>query len=150
MFLNCGCKGSAFFAFRKIFSTFFLFFLLFQQKSVFKALSYAFFPLSSAFKNRPARMVPLMLCQAHEMAQGRTERGCEAKKVLAKTVAKPAFCMPTSIDIVRFLALLKPARRPAVHPSRYPKELWQNTTAKVHANNKGPWWGRTGAWNRHN
>ena len=75
------------------------------------------FPLSD-FRNNPARMVPLMLCQAQEMAQGRTESGCVAKKVPARTVANPAFCMPTSIEMVRFLAVLKPAIFPVVHPSR--------------------------------
>ena len=79
-----------------------------------------------------------MLCHAQEMAQGSTASGCAAKKVPAMTVASPAFCMPTSMDMVRFLALLNPANFPAVHPSRYPKELWQNTTAKVHTNSIRP------------
>ena len=68
----------------------------------------------SVRRKRPARMVPLMLCQAQEMAQGSTERGWAAKKVPARTVASPAFCMPTSMLMVRFLAVLKRARRPAV------------------------------------
>ena len=59
-------------------------------------------------------MVPLMLCQAQEMAQGNTERGWAAKKLPANTVAKPAFCMPTSMEMVRFLALEKWAKRPAI------------------------------------
>ena len=57
----------------------------------------------------PARMVPEMECQTHEMAHGRTANGWEAKKTVARLVASPAFCMPTSILMVRFLAVLKPA-----------------------------------------
>ena len=58
-------------------------------------------------------MVPLMLCQAHDMAQGNTDRGCAAKNVPAKTVANPAFCIPTSMEIVRRLAVLNFAIMPA-------------------------------------
>ena len=66
----------------------------------------------------PANIVPLMLCQAQEMAQGSTANGWAAKKVPASTVANPAFCMPTSIEIVRFLAVLNLASEPAVHPNK--------------------------------
>lgn len=59
-----------------------------------------------------------MLCQAQEMAQGSTDRGCAAKKVLARTVASPAFCIPTSMESVLLLGVLKRAKRPALHPKR--------------------------------
>ncbi len=63
-------------------------------------------------------MVPEMLCQAQPMAQGRTAKGWAAKKLPARTVARPAFCIPTSMEMVRFLAVLNPAKRPDVHPNR--------------------------------
>ena len=85
-------------------------------------LNYCFLRLSMC-KKMPAMMVPLMECQAQEMAQGSTESGWAAKKVPASTVARPAFCIPTSIDKVRFFAMLNRASRPAVQPSRYPREL---------------------------
>ena len=74
--------------------------------------------ICSHLRNKPARMVPDMLCQAQLMAQGNTARGWAAKKLEARTVAKPAFCMPTSMEMVRFFAVVKPASRPAVHPKR--------------------------------
>ena len=52
-----------------------------------------------------AKIVPLMLCQAQEMAQGTTAIGLDAtKKVMARLVPSPAFCMPTSMERVRFFA----------------------------------------------
>jgi bile acid:Na+ symporter, BASS family len=57
-------------------------------------------------------MTPLL------MAQGNTARGWAAKKLPARTVARPAFCIPTSMLMVRFLAVLKPASFPASQPSR--------------------------------
>lgn len=46
-----------------------------------------------------------------------------SKKRPASTVARPAFCMPTSMEIVRFRAVLKWNRRPARYPVRYPNVL---------------------------
>ena len=51
------------------------------------------------------------------MAQGNTANGCDTKKTKAKLVAKPAFCMPTSMLMVRFFAVLNFAARPANQPS---------------------------------
>ena len=49
----------------------------------------------------------------HRMASGVSLSVSElAKKDVASTVAIPAFCMPTSIEIVRFLAVLKPNKAP--------------------------------------
>ena len=55
-----------------------------------------------------AMMVPLMECQAQLMALGTTAIGLEAtKKVMARLVPSPAFCIPTSMEMVRFLAVEK-------------------------------------------
>ena len=62
----------------------------------------------SFFANRFASIVPLMLCHAQLMAQGTTARGQMAvltKKLVASTVPSPAFCIPTSMERVRFLAV---------------------------------------------
>ena len=69
-------------------------------------------------RKMPARIVPEMECHAQLMAQGNTANGCAAKKLPASTVANPAFCIPTSIETVRFLAVSKPASLPAYQPSR--------------------------------
>lgn len=52
------------------------------------------------------------------MAQGSTARGWAAKKLPASTVASPAFCIPTSMEMVRFFAVLKPASFPENQPRR--------------------------------
>lgn len=71
--------------------------------------------LLSLIVNRFASIVPEILCHAHEMAHGTTAIGLVAtKKVIARFVPRPAFCMPTSMLIVRFLAVLKWKRVPAV------------------------------------
>lgn len=61
---------------------------------------------SSLLANRLAKIVPEIECHAHEMAQGTMLNGFVAmKNVDDNTVASPAFCIPTSIETVRFLAL---------------------------------------------
>lgn len=65
--------------------------------------------------NQLARIVPLMECQAQEMAQGTTAMGrVAAKKVVARFVPSPAFCMPTSMLMVRRLAVLNRQRLPTL------------------------------------
>ena len=59
-----------------------------------------------------------MECHAQLMAHGSTASGWDAKKFEASTVASPAFCIPTSILMVRFLAVLNLASFPANHPKR--------------------------------
>ena len=55
--------------------------------------------------------VPEIECQAQDMAQGRTERGlAAAKKAEERLVARPAFCIPTSMLSVRFLGVEKELR----------------------------------------
>jgi hypothetical protein len=51
-----------------------------------------------------ATMAPLMLCHTLKMAPGMVARGYKAKWVAARLLAKPEFCMPTSIDIALRLA----------------------------------------------
>lgn len=64
-------------------------------------------------------MVPEIECQAHDMAQGTTASGFVAiKKFVARLVAKPAFCIPTSMLIVRRLAVSKWNSVPVKNPSR--------------------------------
>ena len=53
-----------------------------------------------------------MECQTHETALMRAAWGSAAKWVMAKLVASPAFCIPTSMVMVRFLALFIPVARP--------------------------------------
>lgn len=66
-----------------------------------------------------ARIVPLMLCHAQLMAQGTTAMGLAAtKKVMARLVPRPAFCMPTSMASVFFFANEKWKRRPTLYPRR--------------------------------
>ena len=81
------------------------------------------------------------------MAQGTTQRIASglrarisslAKKAVASTVAIPAFCIPTSIDIVRFLGSEKWKSLPTLYPRRYPRVLWQNTTASMSRNSPIP------------
>jgi hypothetical protein len=64
--------------------------------------------LLSLHANQVAIRVPEMECQAQLMAQGTIARGQVArKKRVARLVARPAFCIPTSMEMVRFFALLK-------------------------------------------
>ena len=44
-----------------------------------------------------AMMAPLMLCQTLKTAPGMVAKGKAAKCITASEVAKPEFCMPTSI-----------------------------------------------------
>ena len=43
--------------------------------------------------------------------------------VVARFVASPAFCIPTSIAIVLFLDVFIPTSFPAPYPNRYPSPL---------------------------
>ena len=67
----------------------------------------------------PARIVPEIECHAHDMAHGTTASGLVAiKKFVARLVANPAFCIPTSMLMVRFLAVLNLNSVPVRKPSR--------------------------------
>ena len=62
----------------------------------------------SLFLNHVASIVPDIECQAQLTAQGITASGqLTAKNVEASTVASPAFCIPTSIEMVLFFAFEK-------------------------------------------
>ena len=51
----------------------------------------------------------------------RVEANCAV--VVARFVASPAFCIPTSIAIVLFLDVFIPTSFPAPSPNRYPSPL---------------------------
>ena len=60
-----------------------------------------------------------MECHAQLKAHGMTAKGhVAAKKVEARTVASPAFCIPTSMEIVLFFALEKRNILPTLYPAR--------------------------------
>ena len=70
---------------------------------------------SAIFVNNVASIVPEMECHAQDMAHGTTERGFVAiKNVDAKLVARPAFCIPTSMLMVLFFAFENLKRRPTI------------------------------------
>ena len=66
-----------------------------------------------------------MECHTQETAQIIADSGVEANcaVVVARFVARPAFCIPTSIEIVLFFAVFIPVRRPAQYPKKYPRPL---------------------------
>lgn len=63
------------------------------------------------------------------MADSGVEANCAV--VVARFVARPAFCIPTSIEMVLFLAVFMPTSFPAPYPSRYPSPLCNRTAAKI-------------------
>ena len=71
--------------------------------------SFYIFSLSSPFGARIcAIIVPEIECHAQLTAHGMTASGHETmKNSEARTVARPAFCIPTSMEMVRFLAAEK-------------------------------------------
>ena len=46
-----------------------------------------------------------MLCQTENTAPGMAASGYSAKCVVARLVARPEFCMPTSMEIARHLVV---------------------------------------------
>ena len=81
----------------------------------------------------PASSVPEIECQvqetAHMIADSGVAENCAV--VVARFVASPAFCIPTSIEMVLFLAVFMPTSFPAPYPSRYPSPLCNRTAAKI-------------------
>ena len=55
---------------------------------------------------------PEIECQTQETADATAASGIAGKCFVARTVASPAFCIPTSIEIVRRFAVLKRAAAP--------------------------------------
>ena len=51
-------------------------------------------------------MVPEIECQTHATAVATAAPGSCGKNFAARPVPSPAFCTPTSIDMVRFFAVL--------------------------------------------
>ena len=61
---------------------------------------------SSFLANKLAKIVPDIECHTHEIAHGTMLNGFVAmKNVDDNTVANPAFCIPISMETVRFLAV---------------------------------------------
>ena len=88
---------------------------------------FAGFPafLLSYAANNPARSVPEIECHVQDTAQIIADSGATANcaVVVARLVASPAFCIPTSMEIVLFFAVFIPVSLPAPYPSRYPSPL---------------------------
>ena len=83
--------------------------------------------------NNPASNVPEIECHTQETAQIIADSGVEENcaLVVAILVARPAFCIPTSIEIVRFFALVIPVKIPAQYPKAYPRLLCKKTAIKI-------------------
>ena len=79
----------------------------------------------SVQEKNPASKVPEIECHTQETAQMIADSGVEANwaVVVARFVARPAFCIPTSMEMVRFFAVFIPVSLPAQYPSRYPRLL---------------------------
>ena len=60
-----------------------------------------------------ARMVPDMECQTQDTAEAMAASGTVGKNFPERPVARPAFCTPTSMASVRFLAVFIPVSRAA-------------------------------------
>lgn len=88
------------------------------------------FPVAFSFflsyiANIPASNVPEMECHVQDTAQIIADSGVEANcaVVVARFVASPAFCIPTSMEMVLFFDVFMPTSFPAPYPSRYPSPL---------------------------
>jgi hypothetical protein len=53
-----------------------------------------------------------MLCQTLKRAPGIVANGYAAKCMVARLLAKPEFCIPTSIEIALFFVSVRPNRQP--------------------------------------
>ena len=70
----------------------------------------------SRFAKKPARSVPEIECHTQETAQMTADSGVleNCAEVVARLVARPAFCIPTSMEMVRFLAVFIPVILPVL------------------------------------
>ena len=66
--------------------------------------------------NIPAKSAPEIECQTHDTADAIAASGIAGKCLADRTVARPAFCIPTSIETVRHLEFENFARRPVMYP----------------------------------
>lgn len=85
---------------------------------VFELLLYLarrFLMLSRKLKT-PAKSAPEIECQTHDTAEAIAASGIVGKCLADRTVARPAFCIPTSIETVRHLEFENFARRPVMYP----------------------------------
>ena len=65
-----------------------------------------------------AKRAPDILCQAEKIAPGTVAIGIEVKCALARPVARPEFCMPTSTERAIAFFQLMPVRRAKIKPNR--------------------------------
>ena len=98
-----------------------------DSKNIYFAVAVSLCPLFilSYCANIPASNVPEIECHTQDTAQIIADSGVDANwaVVVARFVASPAFCIPTSIEIVLFFAVFIPVSLPAPYPSRYPSPL---------------------------
>ena len=105
------------------------------NKNIYFAVAVSLCPLFSLSycANIPASNVPEIECHTQDTAQIIADSGVDANwaVVVARFVANPAFCIPTSIEIVRFYAVFIPVSFPAQNPRKYPKPLCKSTATKI-------------------
>ena len=65
---------------------------------------------------KPAKSAPEIECQMQETVEAIAASGIAGKCFADRTVASPAFCIPTSIEIVRHFDFENFARRPVMYP----------------------------------
>ena len=106
-----------------------------DNKNIYFAVAVSLCPLFilSYCANIPASNVPEIECHTQDTAQIIADSGVDANwaVVVARFVANPAFCIPTSIEIVRFFAVFIPVSFPAQYPRKYPKPLCKSTATKI-------------------
>ena len=106
-----------------------------DSKNIYFAVAVSLCPLFilSYCANIPASNVPEIECHTQDTAQIIADSGVDANwaVVVARFVANPAFCIPTSIEIVRFFAVFIPVSFPAQYPRKYPKPLCKSTATKI-------------------
>lgn len=66
--------------------------------------------------NIPAKSAPEIECQTHDTADAIAASGIAGKCLADRTVARPAFCIPTSIETVRHFDFENFAKRPVKYP----------------------------------
>ena len=70
-----------------------------------------------------ATIAPEKLCHTLNKAPGMVASGYAAKCMVARLLASPEFCMPTSMDIALFFGSGKPSKRPIRKPKLKPHTL---------------------------
>lgn len=63
------------------------------------------------------------MCHTLKIAPGTVARGSAGNDEAASDVARPEFCIPTSMDSVLLLFRSIPTMRPTTYPAAYPIRL---------------------------